>query len=107
MKIYITKFALTKGIYLVDTDQLQGLKATCGASGDLTFTPSVEVGATVIKTVAGGDWFRDWDSAVADAQRKRDVRVNMLIDQTLALQQLTFDRATPVRTCSSPKSYYL
>lgn len=82
MKVWITKYALTKGIFEVDAKE---------GETSLTETPFVSwMGDYGKEYTFGKSWWRDRESAVIRARDMRDAKLKSLFKQIYKLEALEF-----------------
>ena len=80
MKAFITKYALTKGIYEIDAEVCQNPKIIKRASGNWVDYYRNE----------GKDWHKTKESAILRANEMRAAKIKTLQKQIIKLDKLTF-----------------
>ncbi len=85
MTFYITKYATTKGIIKVDTDQLKDYKVTDGTKLYVNFRDGTML------FINGGEWYTSKNMAIADAEHRRAKKIESLKRQIEKLKALNFD----------------
>lgn len=81
MKVFITKWALTKGILLVDAEPVHGSREHVVVKGAVPWQ-DFRFGL--------GDWHTDRDKAVKRAEQMRDKKVAQLEEQVRKLRDMVF-----------------
>jgi hypothetical protein len=89
--VYVTKYALTKGIIEGDVDQTK-TSESCRLMGNDAWV------VALVETRAGSDWFMrgrscfdDYSAAVARAEEMRTAKIASLKKQIAKLEKLRFE----------------
>lgn len=77
MEVWITKYALTQGIFKKDVED-------CGDG------MVMDKSSTLPVFYHGSDWHRDWESAVAKANAMRDRKIQSLKKKIAELEGMKF-----------------
>ena len=80
MRAYITKYALSSGVFLVETDRHET------ESGGVYWKP--KGGYTM--SAYGKEWHKTPEAALADAERRRLAKIASLKKQIAKLEKMTF-----------------
>lgn len=84
MKFYITKYALTKGIVEVDSDNVRDLKVK---EARLYFFD----GQSWLHSYSPGEWYADKSDAIVDAEYRKKKRIASLQKQIAKLESMKFE----------------
>lgn len=83
MKVYVTKYALTRGVLLVDVE-------LCSASsGEQQMVK--EIGSPSPRYYHGRDWHISWEAAKAQAEELRDKAIASSKKRIVKLESMTFE----------------
>lgn len=80
MKVWITKYALTKGVFEVEGE----VKDNCFIGGNV-------IAGWYYASYLGKQWHRTKADALDEAERMRDAKVKSLRKQITKLEAMTFD----------------
>lgn len=90
MKVWITKYALTKGIFLVEAERCPDINNDMVSQT----VPKPEYGA-ICYHGEGRDWHTTFDSAVKRAETMREKKIKSLRKSISQLQARDFSREVP------------
>lgn len=81
MKVYVTRYALTKGIYQVEAKLVrEGMVEVKSVSGTMTYY------------LHGKDWHETKESAIARAEEMRKTKIGSLKKQVARFEKMDFER---------------
>lgn len=86
MKVYVTKYALTQGIFT-----LEGMVNTEVRPDGTMFCPDKSEGYQM--SMFKPDWHETWEEALAHAEKMREKKIASLRKQMAKLEGMTFKRA--------------
>lgn len=91
MIYYITQYVETRGILKVDSDNELFVHVEVTEKGNLNFHGKFDFNRTRhYWHITKGNWFLKYSDALADAEKKKSMKIAKLKEQVVRLQSLTF-----------------